>query len=743
MARRPGTVLAGLLLLAALTLPAALAASAGPALAATAQSGQSPVSVAITGMTPQQAGPGATITVTGTLTNVSRQQISHLSVQLLASSAPVSSAAELQPATALADGLAGTEISGASWPMAGQLQPAATVRWSIRVRASAIGMTTFGAYPIAAQAQSSPVAVPLATTVSYLPYVPARKGPYGYSIPARTAISWVWPLLSQPLLNQPWVASNCSGAQAQQLARSLTSTGRLGQLVAAGAASRDGVTWAVDPALLANAQALAGCGRAQPQWAKTARAWLAEVSHVTSGQPLFVTPYADPNVAALISSSHASDVRRAFQLGRSVARQILNRDLTPPASAGTPAAQAAAAGIAWPADGLSGYTTAENLAAADGVQTLLLSSSALPAEQATVVRALNGGGGYVNLVLASAGLSHLLSSAGTTASSAFATSQEFLAQTALLAQQDPGQPIVVAPPRRWAPATGLAGDLLTDTASASWLRPVSVGSLATGKKVASVPDALLSISTRPGRIAPAELAELTDVDRAIAQLETLKYRRDSDTYLALATVESSAWRGASNATAIEMLDTLESRIAAQEKDVEIVAETRITLGGLKGSVPVSIDNRLGYPVQVRLRLHFSQADGVKITEDPGGLITVLAHTAQTVRLRVQATQVGSTVVSMSLQNRDFDALPAHTDRMTVQATQVGVLGMIICAAALGIALIAYAARAARGSRRGPADPAAGTAVPAGQDDGQSAQEAEPDTVMAERTELGTAGSPGP
>jgi hypothetical protein len=81
--------------------------------------------------------------------------------------------------------------------------------------------------------------------------------------------------------------------------------------------------------------------------------------------------------------------------------------------------------------------------------------------------------------------------------------------------------------------------------------------------------------------------------------------------------------------------------------------------------------------------------------------------------------------------------------MTIQATQVGVLGMIICAAALGVFLIASAARAVRRGQPvtgadephagdGGGDHAAGTGMDA----------AEPDTVVAERTELG-AGKPGP
>ena len=776
MARRAASALAALLAFTAVTLPAALSATAAPASASVLQpasrrAGQ-PVSIAITGMSPQQAKPGSTITVTGTLTNLTRQQVSHLAVQLLAGSGPVTSVSELQPATAEADGLATTQVAHASWLMSGQLQPSTTVSWSIRVKASAIGMTSFGAYPLAAQAQSSPVPVPLATAVSYLPYVPARKGPYGSTIPARTKISWVWPLIDQPLLNQPW-QNNCAGPQAALLAASLASTGRLGQLVQAGAgdpgsaetfsavtgrssaatartvrsqasqnlAGRDNITWAVDPALLANVRALAGCTSAQPRWARAARSWLADLSQASSGQPLFVTPYADPNVSSLINAGHAADVRESFTLGRAIGSRILKRVISPAPGTSVSAAQTQTAGIAWPADGISGYATAENLAA-DSARTLLLSSAELPQERASVLQALNSLGGYLTLMLANSSLTQVLASPGSRPSTAFATSQEFLAETALLATLNPGQPIVVAPPRRWAPAAGLPADVLADTAAASWLTPVSMASLTDARHIPTVPNALLSTaSSNHQRLSRAERRALTQVNRQISELEALRAAPSPEPYLALATIESSA---TSRADALALLRSLSQAITRQERSVQIVSELRITLGGLKGSVPVSIDNRLGYPVRVRVALQYSHANAVRIAVDPGGLITVAPHTAFPVRLKVQAAKVGSTTVALTLENSAAQPLPVVSKPMTIQATQVGVLGMIICAAALGVALIAYAARAARGGRRGrAADPPAspGTGPAAGEAGDGSATDAGPDTVVAERTGLGAAGTP--
>ncbi|HEY2078538.1 MAG TPA: hypothetical protein VGH53_19585, partial [Streptosporangiaceae bacterium] len=277
--QRAGRALAASLALAAMGMPAALLANQAPAAAAAGKRvAQGHVSVTITGMNPQHAGPGTTITLTGTVTNSSRQPISNLSVQLLASSTPVSTSAELRPGRTGQDGLASTPVPRGTWKSGSELQPGSTDTWSVKVKAKLIGMKRFGVYPLAARAQSGPTGVPLAATSTYLPYMPAKKGPFGSSIPAPTKISWVMPLIDKPLLGQPWKRS-CQVSQAQALAASLRSSGRLGRLLAAGRGSAgtaedysvaagsqrtaqnhavrsgqaqslsgyDGVTWAVDP----------------------------------------------------------------------------------------------------------------------------------------------------------------------------------------------------------------------------------------------------------------------------------------------------------------------------------------------------------------------------------------------------------------------------------------------------------------------------------------------------------------
>ncbi len=639
MARRAVGALAAMLAVAALALPTELLISqAGAAAATTTPLSTSVVAVSITSMTPEWARPGSTITVTGTLRNTSAQQDSHVTVQLFGSAVPVSSVSQLtqdaSPAT--------TTLPGATWQTAGQLAPGATVNWSIRLPASALRMTTFGVYPLAAQAQSA-LGTVLDTTTTYLPYMPARKGPYASSRPSRAKIAWIWPLIDKPLLNEPW-QGNCTGSQARALARSLSSGGRLSDLLQAGAltqtteswaaaagasshaasaeppqslADYDGITWAVDPALLVNARALTTCHDANPRWADAASAWLTEFHTVTAGRPLTVTPYGDPNVTALINVGHGADVMRSFQLGRTLAGRIMHRSMSPAATDDTAASLTQAAGIAWPAGGVPGYSTLENLAIVDGVRTVVVSSSALPTAPSSVLQTVNGGGGYIDLLLASNSLTQLLGSAGSTSGATFATAQKFLAETALLAGQGSSQPLVVAPPRRWDPPAGLAADLLAATARTPWLSPVSLAALTSARHIQNWPAADLPAgSTGHGPASRAELRELRALNREIGALESIRAKPNADLYLPVSAVESSAWHGTSRATATAMLRTLANRITAEQKAVQIVAELRITLGGLKGLVPVSVENRLGYAVKVKLKLQFSQASGIKITARP-------------------------------------------------------------------------------------------------------------------------------
>ena len=768
MARRAASALTALFAFAAIAPVSMLLAGTIPAAAATAD--QPPVSVVFTGLSPQFASPGTTITVTGAVRNTSGLD-KQLRVQLLDSTAPVSSVSALQQSAAAgsATGQADQPLTNNPTWQSSVLKPGASATWSIRVPVSTMGLTSFGVYKLAAQVYDTQ-GNPLNNALTYVPYMPAQNGPDRSSIPAAQKISWVWPLIDQPLLDEPW-QSACKGQQAAALAQSLGSGGRLGQLLSAASATagtaalqaqaaqagasrgsqrlatltdpgqslaqENAVTWAVDPALIVNVNDLSQCGASEPQWARAASGWLTRFKAETASQPLFVTPYGDPDVTALIGAGYSVDVKNAFAFGRRQAGQILGRDLAPP---GTSSSPADADSVAWSTGGPAAGTAAE-LAAKDGVGTLLAGSSALPGSASSVGRALTYTGSYVNVLLANDSLASLLGSAGTGPGSVFSTAQQFLAQTALLAQQHPSGPIIIAPPQRWQPPAGLASALLSETASAPWLTPATLTSLTAA---AHLPTVQLPASG-PG-LSPLERQQFSALDADASRQQALRAGPDPNLNLSLAvsTVESSAYSGRFTESALGMAQMLASRMAKQEQQVHIIAENRITLGGTRGSVPVSIDNRLPFAVRVGLQLAYSQADGIKISASPPGPRTVPAHTAETIRLRITAAQTGSTTVTMTLLNEANQSLASSPVRTTVQTTQVGLLGMIIFGAALGVFLLASAARAIRRGR--PAgrarDEAHRTAQREDDQPGQSTEQAGPDTVVTGHTGAPPPGTPG-
>ncbi len=100
----------------------------------------------------------------------------------------------------------------------------------------------------------------------------------------------------------------------------------------------------------------------------------------------------------------------------------MNHDLNPPKS-NVPAASQVAATV-WPTDGTASFSTLENLAATDGVRSMVLAASVVPAAPATVAKTTNGGGSYATLLLADDALTQLLTSPAKGAAGMFATAQD-------------------------------------------------------------------------------------------------------------------------------------------------------------------------------------------------------------------------------------------------------------------------------------------------------------------------------
>ncbi len=705
----------------ALALSSLNLSGAAASVAGTRQAGGAvPVLLAITSVSPDYATPGQPVTVSGTLTNISGDTMTGLSVQLRSSGGAFDNRTQLQHYADGTDPFADSPMSGAVTALTKPLAPRATAGWSVTLPGSQLPMTGFGVYPLAAEADSSNQ-TQLAVSRTFLPFWPGKQG----LDPQRQDVAWIWPLIDQPR------QAMCAGLLNNGLAASFGQGGRLSGLLEAGhqySASAH-LTWAIDPALLANAATMtkpyhaggvAGCrslreGSPQPApepASRAAKAWLAQLKSATAGQQVFVTPYGDADLAALLRYNLNADLDQAFKAGRLVAGQALGSSLSAPA-AGTPASPN---GIAWPANGSLNHADLVSLAASYGITTVVLDSTAMPpspqrnytpSAQAT---APDGTGSGMKVLLSDDRITSVIglaNSASDSQATKFSVQQRYLAETAMIAAERPNlaRSIVVAPPRRWDPPAGLAGDLLAETVSAPWLRPVSLGQLA----AAGHPTGQVSRQALQRRVSGAQLGrslvdQVRQLDQQVRLLSNVQSTPPPGLDRAMFAIESSAWRGGGQAGQRALAQQVSGYLASQEARLKIFVTPREQLTGRTGTVPVSISNRLGYDVNVRL-----QADpggGVTVRRQPG-VMTVPAGEQVLIKLSVTATSVGSTTLTLSLRTPEGTPIPGARASTTIQATHYGTLAFVIIVAVLGAFMITSGARAFRRRGRRGRDSAAG------------------------------------
>jgi hypothetical protein len=695
--------------------PAVRAAeTTGSASSQPAVSSQSAVSVVIDSVSPQTAEPNSTVTVTGTVTNTSHGSVPDVSVVLRSSASALASRDDL---AAYARGaLAADTPVGTPVAVASSLAPRTTAHWKLSLSVRSIGINQFGVYPLAVQARDA-AGVTVGIQRTFLPYWPGASAA-GVSKPLR--IAWIWPLINPP---QQGI---CTALTSNSLAASVAPGGRLSTLLNVGSsyANRADLTWSVDPGLLSSVSTMTrsyrvgastACDGGVSHHASTAATqWLSGVRTAAAGQQMFTTPYDDVDVAALTHQGLDTDLRTAYGLAGSTASALLGDSYQ-------------STSIAWPADGLADSSVLGNLAV-NGISTTVLASSEMPATGAVftpddaVTSTPTPAGTTMKVLLADSTLTSVLGSATSSAGSAFAVSQQFLAETAMIEAEDPqmARSVVVAPPREWDPSPALADDLLGETTSTPWLSPDTLSGLASSAASTSQaqrqapPDNQVS----PSELTGIYLKKVGQLDAGLRSFKSILAQPQAK-YLSqlnggVAATESSAWRGsaAARTAGAAMLSRVSGYLSDVDRKVQIINSGRATLVGSSGSLPVSIEN--GLPVAIQVRLQATEPAVSRLTVSgytPKGLITVGAGQTETVRVAVHSGAVGNTTMQLRLYGKDGRPLSNGPVALSVQSTQFGSTLLIIIFVALGVLVLTAIARAIRRGLRdtpgGPGDGAAG------------------------------------
>jgi hypothetical protein len=695
----PAAILAGSL---AGGLASAVPAQASPAERASAGH----LSVTINAMSPSYAKPGATVRLSGTVTNGTRQTQAGLDVQLFTSASHFTTRDGMD--AYVSRGMASDLIpAGNSFFVSASLAPGATAHWTASFQAGTQGIASFGVYGVTAQLQDLGGNV-ISADQTLLPYWPGSRVA---ALASRLKISWLWPLIGQP---QQKV---CTATLAtNDLARGLGQGGRLSALLDAGASHPGArLTWVIDPALLSDVSTMtrryqvggqATCTGADPQPASAAAAgWLAALRQVTPDQPTVFTPYANVDMSALVHQGLTRNLATAYRTGETVAGSVLPRTF--------------GHNVAWPPGGTADLSLLTNLAAIEHVGTVVLNSSQMPPVNADAVfrpddavASLRVAGLPMNVLLSDNTLTGVLR-AGNTSSGAlaksteFAVRQRFLAETAMIAAELPGsrRTVVVAPPGGWSPSEALASDLLDETANTPWLTPTPLTSLSSA---ADTERAVPRHSPPASKASPNELSRgylnaVRVVGARLGVYQSMLYRpaaaytRSLDE--ALLATQSAAWRGGGQQQGEALTGGLSDYVTSAEKKVKIISSAQVPMGGAAGLVPVTIENGLHQAIRVRVVATVVNLPGRTSQLTIGHFADVVTIPPQSpsspVRLPVRSAPQGSTEIKLRLASANGTPLLFTETKLTVLSTRYGRAILFLIGAAIGVFVLTSLYRAVR------------------------------------------------
>ena len=683
-------------------------APAPPAQASPAERASSGrLSVTIDAMSPSYARPGATVTVSGTVTNGTRRTQAGLGVRLYTSASHFTTRDGLD---AYMSRSVGSDLIPAGDPffISRSVAPGATASWTASFRASTQGIGSFGVYAVTAQLQDLSGSV-ISVDQALLPFWPGSRQA-GLARPL--AISWLWPLIDQP--HQKVCTATLTS---NSLAGSLSRGGRLSALLDA-AASHPGAhpAWVIDPALLSDVSTMTRpylvggqptCTGASHQPASTAAAnWLATLRQATAGRLTVLTPYANVDMAALVHQGLTRDLATAYRTGEAVASSVLPGNFRQD--------------IAWPPGGTADLSVLTNLAAHQHVSTVVLNSREMPPvadaghvfQPDDAVTSLRVAGLPMNVLLSDNTLTGVLKAGNTSSgslpkSTEFAVKQRFLAETAMMAAEAPEseRTIVVAPPDDWSPSETLASDLLTETMTAPWLAPTPLTSLSSAPDTQraaprhSPPDSQAS----PGELSRDYLKQVRVLGDRIGVYKSMLYQ-PAESYTrsldeALLATESAAWRGSGTPQGEALVGGLSYYITAANRKVTFISSAQVPMGGSSGLVPVSIQNGLHQAIRVRVVATVVNTPGrtsqLTIGHYQNEVIIPPQSPSSPVRLPVSSAPQGSTQIQLVLTTANGTVLPFTHTSLTVLSTRYGRAILFLIGAAIGVLVLTSAYRGIR------------------------------------------------
>ncbi|MDO5681583.1 MAG: DUF6049 family protein [Propionibacteriaceae bacterium] len=639
-----------------------VAGSIGSPREASAALDPDPVTLQLDVVDPALPARSDTVTLRGTVRNVSAEPIDEAQVVLWRRRTPLTTPAELRDLA----GSATNEVTGqqmwlegayAELPAEQPWAPGETRPFEITTPVEAFGFpATPGAYLIGAQVVGRHGGRTLSTLGQGRALLPlGAQEPAG--TPGTNAIVSAVLLSSTPSMVRPGLFTD------DHLAQEVGPDGRLTALLAA--AEREHMSWLIDPSLLDELTAMAagyrvrvGDAEEPGGGAEAAGQWLAAYARLDRARG-YQVPYAIPDLTMLQRADLGDVTRRAQAAARGVEGTV---------------------GLPLVAYAARGALSNEAIGLADGLEPVAILAATTDA---------NGG------LVAPIGHTPIINFAPTETpgllESPVQARQRMLAESLLTAQTESGSTTV----RLLTTSAAAAAD---DMAQAPWLSRSSLPDLLTREPLSWSAQLPYDETERAAELSETNVLRLREVVQDYGAVSDMVVDEVYAAWLDASTARtaSSWWRGDPEG----FTRFAEPHVAAanelwQGQAVELTAQRSVIMSGQSGSFPMTVTNKLDHPVRVILTFESFQPQRLSIP----AMSDVIVPARQGVTVNVQPAAVGNGPVRVSAQVTAPGGRPVSKRVwLTVEATNFGRVGWIIVVAS-GVVLIATTALRIRQVRR--------------------------------------------
>lgn len=728
-----------------LTVLGGAPALAAPTPSPTKLEPEAPLVIAVDQLLPRAPRPGSAVEITGTVTNTSATDtVRDVAIQLWRGTVITLRGALHDAQQDLPDMTRRLQTRAlASLPKGGThltvLRPHQTAYFDIRTDVAELELRSSGVYPVRLDALGrigDGRRDPLGSVATWLPFF--------VDPPKQQKVAVVW-----PVVEKPHQAPDGSFVD-DDLASVLGKQGRLYRMVDAVRYSRSlsgtcgdpgatnnvnkadphttrcfgvPVTMAVDPDLASAADTMAtaaryvyGPHRKRGSGKDAAASWLALLKAEVSAGSYLGLPYGDPDVYALATSvAGRDDITQASKLGATVLAQLLGGtgvDAVYPPTQGSGIVTLQAVDALMPQSATRVAAVLDPSAFAD-LEDLGYSPDA-PVTLGTLSTNTPLHGLVSDDVLSTLVLGPTSGQEGRRLAE-----QRFIAETALLALERPGQSrtFLIAPDRYSDVVPSAAGYALRDLGVLPWLCPVPLESAAQGTESCPLPVSAGEASEHDDSTSDPRASLRTGVEAALpssylgavaqyrdeAEQLTTKVLDDTDTQptdvqrrisdlrvrmrKAVARAESAAWRQDTGGQESQ-LQRLGKAVTSERAGVAVLGG-RLLLTSSKGTVQVSVQNRLDLPVRVRLRFSFPGRTPLET-----GDVSVAAK--RSVPAGVKAEGVRSGTFPVDVQMLDQEGRPFQRPaQVVVRSTRYGRLALGVTFAAAAVLFLAAGFRVVR------------------------------------------------